>query len=252
MRDRTPPQDNVIFGIHPVREALRSGKNRVEKIFVSQDRRDARLGEVMELARARGIPITRLTSPLFRRLFGVRGLQSLAAQVASVPFEDPDELIDSAEKGLFLVIDEVTDPRNLGSIFRSAAAAGVDGVLLPTRHVAPISPTVEKASAGGVNYVRTARVTNLVNLIKTFNERGVQTVGLVPGAPKSYLDVDLTIPTALVVGGEERGVRRLIRENCRETASIPMSGPLQSLNVSVATAVVLYEALRQRRREQLG
>jgi len=245
-----PIPSNMIFGVHPVREALLSEQNRVEKVIISQGRRDTRIGEIIRLARERGIPINHLSSPLFRKVFSVKGVQSVAAQVATVAFKEADALM-SPEASLLLVIDEVTDPRNLGSIFRSAAAAGVNGVFLPTRRVAPLSATVEKASSGAVNLVQTARVVNIVRLVRSLNERSIQTVALVPSAPICYLDCDYTQPTALVVGGEEKGIRPLLKETCSVCVSIPMAGVLQSLNVSVATAVVLYEALRQRRAREL-
>lgn len=242
---------NVIFGYHPIREALLQERTRIEKIYISEGRRDSRLGDLLDEARRRGIPITRLGSPLFRKVFGVKGVQSIAAQVAVRPMEEMETLLESATPtSLFVVVDEVLDPRNLGSIFRSAAAAGVDGIFLPSRRIAPISAVVEKTSAGAVNHVRAAHAGNLVNLTRDLNEMEIQTIALVPGAPRSYLDCDYRGATALVVGGEERGVRRLLRETCLLTASIPMSGNLDSLNVSVALAVVLFEALRQRRAAQ--
>ncbi len=246
MSDKHSSSPNLIFGYHPIREALLGEKNRVEKIFVSQGRHDSRFGEILDLARSRGIPVTRFASPLFQKIFQTKGVQSFVAQVSTITFVDPDELLQR-ESGLFLVIDEIIDPRNMGSIFRSAAAVGVDGIFIPFRHSAPISATVEKTSAGAINLVRTARVGNLVNLAKELNDRSIQTVALVPGVTLSYLDADYTLPTAFIVGGEEKGVRRLLRETCRTLVSIPMAGHLQSLNVSVATAIVLYEALRQRR-----
>lgn len=251
MSERDAVPSNIIFGIHPVREALQAPSNRVEKVFISEGRRDTRIGQVLDLARSKHVPIQRLSSPLFHRMFGSKGMQSLAAQVASVGYTDADDLA-AVESGLFLVLDEIVDPRNLGSIFRSALAANATGVFLPTRRTAPISPIVEKASAGAISHIRTARVVNLTDLIRSLNERSIQTIALVPGAPCSYLDCDLTLPTAFVLGGEEKGVRRLVRESCTWIASIPMAGPVRSLNVSVAAAVVLYEALRQRRAAAVG
>ncbi|MEW6368006.1 MAG: 23S rRNA (guanosine(2251)-2'-O)-methyltransferase RlmB [Acidobacteriota bacterium] len=243
---------NVIFGYHAVREALQMENTRVEKILLSQGRRDARADELLGMARMRGVPITILSSPLFHKMFGVKGHQSLAAQVATCPYQDADALIRTeAEVPLFLALDEVMDPRNLGSILRSAAAAGVQGVFLPSRRTAPLSATVEKASAGAVNHVRIARVGNLVNLLRTLNERTIQTVGLVPDAPLCYYDCDFRGPTALVLGGEAKGIRRLVRETCSVLVSIPMAQHVESLNVSVAAAVVLYETLRQRRAARL-
>ncbi|MBI2839787.1 MAG: 23S rRNA (guanosine(2251)-2'-O)-methyltransferase RlmB [Acidobacteria bacterium] len=241
------PAGNVIVGYHPIKEALLTVPERVEKLIVSMGRRDSRIGEILELARSKRIPINRLNPSIFRRVFGGRSPQSLAAQVATRSYDDAETLLRAGVHApLLVVVDEVTDPRNLGSIFRSAAAVGVDGVFLPTRRVAPLSAVVEKASAGAVNHIRMARVVNIATLLRTLHDRGIQTIGMVPGAPLSYLECDLTQPTAVVVGGEENGLRHLVRETCTRLVSIPMAGTLDSLNVSVATAVVLYEASRQR------
>lgn len=243
------PAGNVIVGYHPIKEALLTVPDRVEKLIVSVGRRDSRIGEILELARSKRIPINRLNPSIFRRVFGGRSPQSLAAQVATRSYDDAESLLRAGVRPpLLVVVDEVTDPRNLGSIFRSAAAVGVDGVFLPTRRVAPLSAVVEKASAGAVNHIRMARVVNIATLLRTLHDRGIQTIGLVPGAPLCYLDCDLTQPSAVVVGGEEHGLRHLVRETCTRLVSIPMAGTLDSLNVSVATAVVLYEASRQRTR----
>lgn len=243
-----PPPENLIYGYHPVHEALQAHRGRVEKVILSHGRHDSRIREILDLARVQHVPVIRVEPSLFRRAYGGKTAQSVAAQVAVRAYDDPDSLLANASATpLFVIVDEITDPRNLGSIIRSAAAAGVDGVFVPSRRVAPLSAVVEKASAGAVNRVKIARAENIANMILRLDESSVQTIGLVPDAPLCYLDCDLTRPTAIIAGGEEKGVRRLIRERCTRLVAIPMAGGLDSLNVAVATAVVLYEALRQRR-----
>jgi 23S rRNA (guanosine2251-2'-O)-methyltransferase len=147
---------------------------------------------------------------------------------------------------LVVLLDNIEDPHNLGAILRTCDGAGVDGVFIPEHRAAGLSETVAKTSAGAVEYVRVARVTNLVPLIAELKDRGLWVVGLEGGAEKSYTDFDLSLPLALVFGSEGRGIRRLVREKCDAVVSIPMRGHLNSLNVSVAAGVVLFEALRQR------
>ena len=147
---------------------------------------------------------------------------------------------------LVLVLDGIEDPRNLGAILRTAECAGASGVFIPERRAAGLNETVAKASAGAVEYLPVARVTNLSVLIRQLKERNVWVVGTAAGAAASYSDWDWTRPTAIVLGAEGSGLHRLVRENCDQLVSIPVHGRIESLNVSVATGIILYEALRQR------
>jgi 23S rRNA (guanosine2251-2'-O)-methyltransferase len=144
------------------------------------------------------------------------------------------------------VLDGIEDPRNLGAILRTAECAGASGVFIPERRAAGLNETVAKASAGAIEYLPVARVTNLSVLIRQLKERNVWVVGTAAGAAASYSDWDWTRPTAIVLGGEGSGLHRLVRENCDQLVSIPVQGRIESLNVSVATGIILYEALRQR------
>ncbi len=152
---------------------------------------------------------------------------------------------------LIVVLDGIEDPHNLGAILRAADAAGADGVVRQTRHAAALGGAAAKASAGAVAHVRVADVVNIARAIEELKEAGVWTVGLAGDAPRAYDDVDLTVPTALVVGAEGAGLRRLVRERCDWLAAIPMAGRVSSLNVSVAAGIALFEAVRQRRKKSL-
>jgi 23S rRNA (guanosine2251-2'-O)-methyltransferase len=164
-------------------------------------------------------------------------------------YDDLETLFASRQHPLLVVLDGVEDPGNLGAIVRTAVAAGADGLIVPQRRAAGLSPAVARAAAGALEHLKIARVTNLVRALVELKERGVWVYGFEAQAEKSYLDVDYTGSCALVLGGEGRGLHRLAREACDVLARIPLYGPVESLNVSVAAAVVLYEAARQRQRE---
>lgn len=164
---------------------------------------------------------------------------------------DAEEILDSlSDVPLLVLLDNIEDPHNLGAILRSCEAAGVDGVFIPEHRAAGITETVAKTSAGAVEYVRVARVTNLVPLIAKLKERGIWVVGVEGGMATNYTDFDLNVPLAVVLGSEGHGLRRLVKEKCDALISIPMHGKINSLNVSVATGVVLFEVLRQRNTQE--
>lgn len=234
----------IIYGINPVLEALRAG--RVEAIRVSQ-RGDARVADIVAAARAAGVTIKRVeTSELDRASKGGvhQGVVAFVREQASLAAAD---LADAAGgPPLIVVLDGVEDPHNVGAILRTVDAAGATGVVRQHRHAAPLGGATAKASAGAVSHVKVADVVNVARAVEELKEAGVWTVGLAGDAEKRYDQIDYTLPTALVVGAEGGGLRRLVRERCDWLVSIPMQGHVQSLNVSVATGVVLFEAVRQR------
>jgi 23S rRNA (guanosine2251-2'-O)-methyltransferase len=174
--------------------------------------------------------------------------QGVVAEVKDAAHLSVEDLVSGAAGvPLLVVLDGIEDPHNLGAILRTVDAAGGDGVIRQSRHAAPLGGTAAKASAGAVAHVRVADVVNIARAIENLKEAGVWTVGLAGDAPKSYSDIDLTLPTAFVVGAEGEGLRRLVRDRCDWLVSIPMQGHVQSLNVSVATGIALFEAVRQRR-----
>jgi len=234
-----------IYGINPVLEALRA--RRVTALRVSP-RADERLLALVRLAEAQGIPIRRANGHELDR-FAKGGVhQGVVADLQEEASASVEDLVAGASGApLIVVLDQIEDPHNVGAILRTADAAGCDGVVRQSRHAARLDGAAAKASAGAVAHVRIAEVVNIARALDDLKQVGVWTVGLAGDAPKSYDELDLTLPTAVVLGGEATGLRRLVRERCDWLAAIPMAGHVQSLNVSVAAGIALFEALRQRR-----
>ena len=239
------PSLDALYGINAVKEALHARP--VDYVLVSQGQHSRRVQEIIDECRAAGISVRFAPRPAVERAAGTPQHQDVVAVCAVKTYEDLETLVGSAPKPLLLVLDGVEDPGNLGAIVRTAVAAGSNGVIIPERRAAGLSPAVARAAAGALENMKIARVTNLVRSLMTLKERNIWTYGFEPQAPKSYLDLDYTGGCALVLGGEGRGLHRLVREACDDHAHIPLLGPVQSLNVSVAAGVVLYEAARQRK-----
>jgi 23S rRNA (guanosine2251-2'-O)-methyltransferase len=237
----------VIYGVNPVLEALRAG--RVRRLRVGP-RADQRVADVVSLAQKRGVAIERVDVPALERAARGGVHQGVVAEVDAAREYDVAELVAAAapDAALLVVLDSVEDPHNVGAILRSVDASGAHGVVRQARHAAPIAGAAAKASAGAVNHVRIATVVNIARAVEELKQLGVWTVGLDASATESYDAVDYSLPTALVVGAEGTGLRRLVRETCDRVVRIPMAGEVASLNVSVATGVALFEAVRQRRR----
>jgi 23S rRNA (guanosine2251-2'-O)-methyltransferase len=234
-----------IYGINPVTEALRA--KRVTAIRVSP-RADDRVTAIVRMAEEQGIPVRRAKGDELDRVAkgGVhQGVVADLQESASLSVEDL--VIGAADAPLLVVLDQIEDPHNVGAILRTADAAGCDGVVRQSRHAARLDGAAAKASAGAVAHVKIAEVVNIARALEDLKQAGVWTVGLAGDVQKSYDELDLTLPTALVVGAEGTGLRRLVRERCDWLAAIPMAGHVQSLNVSVAAGIALFEARRQRR-----
>ena len=236
-----------IYGINPVLEALRA--KRVTGMRVSS-RADDRVTALVRLAGEQGIPVRRVSGDELDRLAGgaPHRHQGVVADAEGKTAVSVEDLVVGAKGApLIVVLDSIEDPHNVGAILRTVDAAGADGVVRQSRHAAALGGAAAKASAGAVAHVAIAEVVNIARALETLKEAGVWTVGLVGDAPKRYDDLDLTLPTAFVVGAEGTGLRRLVRERCDWLVSIPMAGHVQSLNVSVAAGIALFEAVRQRR-----
>lgn len=239
---------NLICGINPVIEALASGTRHFDRVLVVKGLRNRRLAEAMRRATRLGVPLRFEMRETLDRLAGGVPHQGIIAVVSEKPVLTLEALLDAARQpALVVVLDGVEDPRNLGAILRTAEAAGADGVVLPERHSAGLSETVARASSGALEHVRVARVGNLAQALEALKERGIWVVGFDAAGTERWDAVDLQKPVALVLGGEGRGIRRLVRERCDHLVSIPHFGHVSSLNVSVAAGVALYEAVRQRR-----
>jgi 23S rRNA (guanosine2251-2'-O)-methyltransferase len=238
----------VIFGVLPVLEALRANPRRIEKILVAEGAREHRLAEIVEISRLHGIQRNTVSrEELARSVENGVNHQGIVAFAAAADYTPADEILDqTGENALFLVLDGVEDPRNLGAILRSAECAGVGGVFIPERRAVGLTETVAKSSAGATEHVRVAKIGNINRLIEELKERNIWVVGTSGDAGTPYTDWDWTRPSALVLGSEGSGLHRLVAENCDVLVKIPMYGKIESLNVSVAAGVILFEALRQR------
>ena len=239
----------IVYGINPVLEALRAG--RVTAVRVGQ-RGGGRMQELLALASERGVTVQRADGHLLDRLAKGGVHQGVVADVDDATKDySVEELVRGATgPALIVVLDGVEDPHNVGAILRTADAAGADGVVIQTRRSAALGGAAAKASAGAVAHVKIAQVVNIARALDELKELGVWTVGFADDATTSYDEIDFSMPSAIVVGAEGSGLRRLVREKCDFTARIPMRGHVSSLNVSVATGIVLFEARRQRSGER--
>ena len=237
----------------PVLETLRSGSQQLDQITIAEGARHQRLRELLDLAKQVRIPVHRVPRAFLDRVLPGVTHQGVIARTASGTYQDSDQLLDRLARQvtegnapLALGIDAVEDPRNLGAIIRTAECAGVSSIFIPERRAASLTATVAKAAAGALAHVAVARVPNLVQLIEQLKQRNIWVVGAAGEGTKDYTAWDWTVPTALFVGGEAEGLHRLVRERCDALVRIPLYGHIESLNVSVACGVILYEALRQR------
>jgi 23S rRNA (guanosine2251-2'-O)-methyltransferase len=236
----------IIYGLHPVLEALKAG--RVTRLRVA-DRSDSRVQEVLTFAGRRHVEVIHVASAELDRLSRQAVHQGVVADVTAPREVTVAELVDRTHgPPLLVVLDGIEDPHNLGAIVRCVDAAGAGGVIRQTRRAAALDAAAAKASAGAVSHVPVADVVNIARAIEELKSLNVWTVGLAAEAPQSYDSIDWRQPSAIVLGAEGTGLRRLVRESCDFLVSIPMAGHVESLNVSVAAGVVLFEAARQRRR----
>jgi 23S rRNA (guanosine2251-2'-O)-methyltransferase len=241
----------IIYGIHPLEEALRAGRRTFETIFVREGRTGKPLRAITAAGLRRRIPVTTVDDARLRRLVGHGDHQGICARVASLPVWDQDRMLAAIAAAtrppLWLLVDNLQDPHNLGAIVRTAYCAGVDGIVIPRDRAAAPLPSVSKRSAGALEHLPVVRVTNLVNLIRRLKQSGLWVAGLDAGAGQEVFDAALDGPLALVIGGENRGLRPLVKSHCDLLLAIPQARPFDSLNASVAAALVVYEVYRQRR-----
>lgn len=240
------------MGIHAVHEALASGQP-IDRVIVARGLHGERIQEIVDLARRRGVPVRfESREQLDRMAEGERhqGVIALAASKAAVEIEDL--LARAKTPGLLVLLDGIEDPRNLGAIIRTALAAGADGLVIPERRAAGLTETVARASAGATEHLPIARVKNLARAMEELKTAGYWVVGLDEHGEKPHTAMDFTGPIALVMGGEGRGLHELTRKQCDWVVAIPTTGPVRSLNVSVAAGVVLFEAVRQRMAKAAG
>ncbi len=240
-----------LTGIHAVREALSAGRP-LDRVVIARGRKGERIEELVRLARANGVPVRFEAREQVERLAGGaehQGVMAFAAARHAAALEDILRATQAQTSGLLVLLDGVEDPRNLGAIARTALSAGAAGVVIAERRSAGLTETAARAAAGALEHLPVARVPNLARALEDLKEAGWWLVGLDESAPKSYTEVDLAGRIGLVLGGEGEGLHELVRKRCDFLVSIPTSGPVRSLNVSVAAGIVIFEAVRQRRKK---
>ena len=240
---------NRLTGIHAVREALEAARP-LDSVLIARGRHGERIEELVRLARQRGVPVRFEDRAQLDHTAGTREHQGVLALASAAPASRLEDLLASrgAQSGLLVLLDGVEDPQNLGAIVRTSLAAGANGVIIPERRAAGLTEAVARASAGALAHLPVARVTNLVRAMEELKQAGYWLVGLDERAEKRHTEVDFSTPTGIVLGGEGKGLHELVRARCDFLVSIPTTGPVRSLNVSVAAGIVLFEAVRQRAR----
>jgi 23S rRNA (guanosine2251-2'-O)-methyltransferase len=254
-KTRTELPNNVIFGVLPVLEVLRAENRRIEKIIIAEGAHEKRLSEILFLSKHHGVPFQKTARENLSKYTGSgTNHQGVIAFVASADYYPTEKLLEeiyrkleAGEKPLIVILDGVEDPRNLGAILRTAECAGADGIFIPERRAVGLTDTVAKSSAGATEYVKVAKVTNLNRLIDELKEHNIWVVGTSGEVETDYTVWDWRVPCALILGSEGKGLHRLTAEKCDALVKIPMRGRIESLNVSVAAGVILFEAIRQRK-----
>jgi len=238
----------ILYGLHTVREALKAQTRSLQRVLVL--RTDKQYTDVVQLARSRRIPIHVQPLASFDRLVPNGKHQGVVAFASAKAYQTEDSILAGAvqrhEPPLLIILDGVEDPHNLGAVLRTAEGAGVHGVVIPERRAVGLTSVVAKASAGAIDHIPVARVTNLSRSIESLKAAGVWIYGVTPSASKMFTDIDLRGPVGLVLGGEGAGIRQGVLQHCDDSIRIPLRGRVESLNVSAAAAIVLFEAVRQR------
>lgn len=237
-----------IYGRKPVLEAIKSG-DEIEQIYLSFDQRGDIINKIKNEAKKNKIKVTEIPAQKFAKYSDDKNTQGVFALISDVEYYELDELITESQKSkypLLLILDTIQDPQNVGAILRSAECAGVDGVILTIHNSASINETVQKTSAGAVSHLKLCKVNNLVQTIKELKKQNFWIAGSHLGDSQPYNKTNYKMPIALIMGNEEKGIRDLTAKNCDFLLEIPMKGEIQSLNVSVATGILLFEILRER------
>lgn len=243
-------QDNeIVSGKNPVLEALRSGRD-MNKVWVAEGVKKAGIAELLQLAKEAGIIVQFVPKSKVDQLTDGANHQGVAASVAAYRYAEIDELFESAasrnEDPFFLILDELEDPHNLGSILRTADATGVHGVIIPKRRAVGLTAVVAKTSTGAIEHVPVARVGNLAQTVEDLKKRGVWIAGTDAKGSADYRRMDAKLPLAIIIGSEGKGMSRLLKDKCDFLYNMPMVGHVTSLNASVAAAILMYEVLRNR------
>ena len=238
----------IIYGINPVLEALQSEDSPLDRIWITRGKSNPRLQKIVDAARSQGIPVRFESDRVVAKKASTPHHQEIVAEISSIGYIDEETLLQR-EPTLLLLVDGVEDPRNLGALLRTAEAAGVEGVFLPSRRSCAITGPVVKSSAGAALHLHISRIGNVVQTLEKLKKRGYWVVGLDAQGKDGLNQIDASLPLVVVVGGEHQGVRRVVQEHCDFLLSLPMKGKVSSLNLSVAAGVLLYQIVL--RRQQL-
>ncbi|MFQ6069533.1 MAG: 23S rRNA (guanosine(2251)-2'-O)-methyltransferase RlmB [Candidatus Aminicenantales bacterium] len=231
--------------LNPLLEVLVTSPRRVNKIFIQRERYQKKISEIIHLARAQEIPCSFVPKKKLDEM--APGHQGVVAELTAREFSSLEEILEAAPLPFLVLLDGVEDPQNLGAIIRTAAGAGVDGVIIPERRSAPLSEAVSRVSAGAVEHCRIARVRNLARVMEELRRKGVWLVGTEGGTDNMWYEFDYTLPLALVFGSEGKGLRPLIRKKCDKLLSLPLKRGVSSLNVASAASIFIFEVLKQRK-----
>ena len=244
-------KSEIIYGIHPVQEALNAYRRHFFEVFIEKKKASQRLAKIIRQAESNKLPLKKVESDQMNTMLGTGAHQGIAARVSPYPYAEIGDMLvaDEISAGTcaLLLLDQLQDPHNLGAIIRTASCAGIDGIILPKDRSVTPTPAVSKASAGALEHMKITRVTNMARTLTLLKEYGLWIIGTDQAASQSIYTSDLTGPAAFVIGSEHKGIRPLVKKKCDMLISIPLTGPIQSLNASVAAGIVVYEAYRQRR-----
>ncbi|MGV7220316.1 MAG: 23S rRNA (guanosine(2251)-2'-O)-methyltransferase RlmB [Nitrospinales bacterium] len=242
---------SFIHGVHPILEALKSRNRHCHKIIVDEGKHNPAIRSILEVCEARGIRVESINKNVFRKKYGTGSSQGIIGQFSSKEILDIDEMIVQAYKKnslpTLVMLDGIQDPQNMGAIIRSAEVLGIQGIIIPKRRTAPINETVTKCSAGAVETLPIATIENFSQTIEELKKAKFWVVGVDMSGDQHCGQFQFDMPTVLVIGGEEKGIRPLIKKSCDFTVSIPMEGQINSLNVAAAGAILFYEILRQKK-----
>jgi len=241
---------HIIYGIHPVREALKSTSIQFEKIFLGTEKSHPPLQSIIDLAAKKQVPVTFTNRETLERMAKGAVHQNIVGIIKETPYADIEELLShwkkDGTKALFLILESIQDPQNFGSLIRTALGCGAHGIIIPKDRAVGITPSVVKASAGATAHLPIARVVNIATTINLLKKEGIWVYGATGEAKDLIYHLDLNIDLAIVIGAEGKGIRPLVKKRCDRLFSIPMKGPLSSFNASVSGGMTLYEVMRQR------
>lgn len=243
-------QQDIISGRNPVLEALKAGRPINRLLLASEGGRHSIIAQILYIAKTRGIPVEYTSRSILDKISATHAHQGIIAYTAAKEYATVDELLaipqTKDEAAFFLILDGIEDPHNLGAIVRTAEAAGAHGIIIRSRRAVGLTTGVAKAAAGALEYIQIARVANISQLLARLKKENIWIVGIEASANLQFNQVDFKLPVGIVIGSEGKGISRQVLQNCDFVVSIPMRGKINSLNASVAGAIVMYEVLRQR------